>query len=108
MGTLNRSKVHDKEDFVRLDEFELGLRPDLASSKAGAESRSPTETSLESTLTRCFKSDEDILPLTAAAAPIHQPLNGIKVQTEYSVDRASSHAGHIRRGPSEEELVEKR
>jgi hypothetical protein len=106
---MSRSKVHDKEDFVRLDEFELGLRPDGAANTVGVESTSPpADSSLESHITRCFKSNEDMLPLAATAAPIYQPLSGIQVQTEYSVDRAGPNPAHIRRDTSEEALVEKR
>jgi hypothetical protein len=105
LSNLSRSKV-DKEDFVRLDEFELGPGSDI--SKGGNESRSPTETSLENHLTRCYKSNEDVLPLTATATPIYQPLSGIKVQTEYSVDRASPISGYAHRGPSEEAMVARR
>jgi hypothetical protein len=105
LSNLSRTKM-DKEDFVRLDEFEMGLRSD--SDKGAIESQSPTETSLEGHLTHCFKSNEDILPLTMSAAPIQQPLSGIKVRTEYSVERVSPDPGYDHRGPSDENFMVKR
>jgi hypothetical protein len=105
LSTLSRTKM-DKEDFVRLDEFEMGLRPDSENSDKGAtENRNPTKTSLESHMIHCSKSNEDILPLTMSAAPIRQPLNGIKVQTEYSVDSVSPDPEHVHRGLSEEKSM---
>jgi hypothetical protein len=71
--TLTRSKV-DKEEFVLLDEFDM--RSDGA--------KSPGENSLERSISRSFKSHEDIAPSEmpgqtyqpARATRVHIMLNG--------------------------------
>jgi hypothetical protein len=77
------------EDFVRLDEYEMGFGADV---NKIIDDKSTTQNSSEGFLTRSFKSNEDILPLAATAAPFGQPLGGIMVQTEYSVDSASQNS----------------
>lgn len=83
LSSLGRSRI-DKEDFVQLDEFEKKGDADW---KGGE--NSPTPSSFERTLTHSFKSNEDILPLANSGAPMGQPMGGILVQSEYSVDRTS-------------------
>lgn len=100
LSTLSRSKA-DKEDFVRLDEYEMGFGADV---NKEIDDRSTTQNSSEGFLTRSFKSNEDILPLAATAAPFGQPLGGIMVQTEYSVDRASQNS----KARGKEELMDDR
>jgi hypothetical protein len=103
-SSLGRSQV-DKEDFVRLDEYEMRAGLDA---KDGVSS--PTPSSFERTLTQSFKSHEDVLPLAHSGAPMGQPMGqpmgGILVQSEYSVDRASP-LGHILKKSDSEELTDK-
>jgi hypothetical protein len=91
LSTLGRSKM-DKEDFVRLDEYEMGVG---TGGKNGVLSdRNSPQNSSEGSLDRSFKSNEDVQPLADTAAPapvVGSPLGGIMVQSEYSVDRGSSH-----------------
>lgn len=84
LSSLGRSQA-DKEDFVRLDEFDMKVSAD----GKGGES-SPTPSSFERTLTHSFKSNEDIVPLADSGAPMGQPTGGLLVQSEYSVDRTST------------------
>ncbi|KAL5120806.1 hypothetical protein ACEQ8H_001287 [Pleosporales sp. CAS-2024a] len=79
LNSLTRSQV-DKEDFVRLDEYEMQTKE----SKDGM--RSPSPTASDRSPSRSFKSHEDALPLAEAGAP----LGGIMVHSEYSVDRGSA------------------
>lgn len=86
LSSLGQSKV-DKEDFVRLVEYDMGIGGDVKKGPDGA--ISPTPSSFERSLTQSFKSNEDVLPLATTAAPMGQPLGGIMVRSEYSVDRLS-------------------
>lgn len=79
LGSLGRSRT-DEEDFVRLDEFEMKGESD---SKSGG--NSPVPSSFDRTLSHSFKSNEDDLPLANSG----QPMGGIMVESEYSVDRSS-------------------
>jgi hypothetical protein len=72
-----------KEDFVRLDEFEMGGTGDVK--KGGFDDR--TSPDLEASLTR---SNEDVLPLATTAAPFSQPPGRIRVDTRYSIDRSKT------------------
>ncbi|KAF1929736.1 uncharacterized protein M421DRAFT_128424 [Didymella exigua CBS 183.55] len=79
-SSIGRSRA-DKEDFLQLGEFET---------KGDVESKgksSPTQSSFERSLTQAFKWNEDILPFAYSGAQMGQPLGGILVRSEYSVDR---------------------
>jgi hypothetical protein len=92
LSTVNMSRA-DKEDFVQLDEFDM---QDRENAKTGVvDDRIATQSSSERSITRSFTSNEDILPLATTAAPtsVDPSKNGIMVQTEFSVDRASSNPG---------------
>lgn len=89
IGTLTRSK-HAKEDFMELDEYEM--RAGTKSKNHETDDMSFTEIGSDrSPNIRIFsrKSDEEIQPLAATSAPTGKTPDGILVQTEYSVDRAS-------------------
>jgi hypothetical protein len=93
LSSMGRSKA-DKEDFVRLDEYEMRLRGDVEKGPESDCSAAPS--SFETSMTQSFKSNEDVMPLAATAAPMGQPMGatgqpmgGIMVRSEYSVDRVS-------------------
>jgi hypothetical protein len=105
MSTMSRSKV-DKDDFVRLDEYEMGVG---AGVKAGDQDRrTPTQSSLDSIASRSFKSNEDVQPLAPSAAYSGQPMGGITVQTDYTVDRTTLTPSRSQRFPGVEEAMEKK
>lgn len=83
LSSIGRSQV-DKEDFVRLNEYEM-----TADANAKTEEGYHTPNSFERTITQSFKSNEDIQPLANSGAPMGQPMGGIMVQSEYSVDRTN-------------------
>lgn len=91
LSTLNRSRA-DKEDFVRLDELELNERNNK--DRAALNDDRIFQTSFERSLVRSPSPVPHFL--TSAISNTHgsQPLDGILVQTEYSVDRGSSYSGH--------------
>lgn len=107
LSTLNRSKV-GKEDFVQLDDFEMRVGADFRKGVSNGEVT--TESFSDRSLTRSFKSNEDVLPLatTPARAPMDQPVNGIMVQMEYSVDRVISDIGLAENSMSEGGIRDKR
>ncbi|KAL5392312.1 hypothetical protein DPSP01_000826 [Paraphaeosphaeria sporulosa] len=88
LSTFTRSTVGkpDKEEFMRLDGYELR-------GKSALDDRAATSTPSENSVTRSFGSNEDQLPLATAPAMGGLPLSAIMVQTEYSVDRGSQKAG---------------
>jgi hypothetical protein len=90
LSTLGRSKM-DKEDFVRLDEYEMGVG--LGGKDGVREHRDPTQNSEDGSLDRSFESNEDVQPPAETAIPapvVGSPFGGIVVQSEYSVDRGSA------------------
>jgi hypothetical protein len=104
ISTMSRSRV-DKDDFVRLNEYEMGVGVGV---KTGDEDRrTPTQSSLESFVSRSFKSNEDIQPLAPMVAPSGQSSGGITVQTDYTVDRSILNQGQFQDGPCTSELTEK-
>jgi hypothetical protein len=93
MSSMGRSKA-DKEDFVRLDEFDMKLRDDVE--KGPETDCSPAPSSFERSMSQSFKSNEDVIPLAATAAPMGspmgamgQPMGSIMVRSEFTVDRVS-------------------
>jgi hypothetical protein len=72
-----------KEDFVRLDEFEMGSTGDVK--KGEFDDRSSPD--LEASLTR---SNEDVMPLAPTGAPFNQPPGRIRVETKYTIDRSKT------------------
>ncbi|KAI4689206.1 uncharacterized protein J4E88_002555 [Alternaria novae-zelandiae] len=91
LSSLGRSKM-DKDDFVRLDEYEMGVG--MGGKDSVLTDRNSPENSSEGSLDRSFKSNEDVQPLADVAAPapvVGSPMGGIMVQSEYKVDRGSSH-----------------
>jgi hypothetical protein len=99
-SSLGRSQV-DKEEFLRLDEYDMRAGRDT---KDGVSS--PTPSSFERSLTTSLKTNEDVLPLANSGAPMGQPMGGILVQSEYSVDRASP-LGHAVKKSDDEQLTDK-
>lgn len=115
LSTLGQSRV-DKEDFVRLGEFEMGVG--MGDGKEGALGAGfPKRQSSERSLDRSFKGDDDLQPLEAGPLPapalvIGSPMGGITVQSEYSVDRGSLYPGMLsalpQYHPKEETLMDMR
>jgi hypothetical protein len=100
LSTLGLSKT-DKEDFVRLDEYEMGLGAGTV-----IEERKPAGTSSDRSLDRSFQSNEDTLSLASAASPVGSPtLGGIMVQSEYSVDRARTNRGQPQMSPDQQRTL---
>lgn len=91
LSTLGRSHV-DKEDFMRLDEFELELGTD--GKNEALISTSPRTEASQRSLSHAFNLNEDTQPLASSAAPVGQPTSGILVQTEYSVNRTIPEQTH--------------
>lgn len=81
LSSLGRSQV-DKEDFVRLDEYEMHGKEPKSDGKQ-------TPTSFERAVTQSSRSNEDVLPVVNSGAPMGQSMGGILVQSEYSVNRSS-------------------
>lgn len=79
LSTFTRSSIGkpDKEDFMRLEEFELR-------GKSAPEERTAPHTPTDSP-TRSFESLEDVLPLASSPPTDGLPLSAIRVQKEYSV-----------------------
>jgi hypothetical protein len=102
LSTLGRSRV-DKEDFVRLDEFELGAGngggKEGVMETNGSGDTWPTRQSRERSLDRSFKEDEGVQPLAVPAPVVGSPMGGITVQSEYSVDRGSPHPEELQALP---------
>lgn len=80
-SSLGRSQV-DKEDFMRLDEYEM-----KAGTIGQATSGTQTPSSYQRQVTQSFKSSDDALPLANSGAPMGQPPGGIMVQSEITVNR---------------------
>ncbi|KAF7679597.1 hypothetical protein GT037_003345 [Alternaria burnsii] len=99
LSTLRLSRA-DKEDFVRLDEYEMGVTKGAKEGIVETGNGTPTRSSSDGSLDRSFKSNEDIQPLAAGPSPVvGSPLGGIMVQSEYSVDRGSPHPSEIQALP---------
>ncbi|OSS45433.1 hypothetical protein B5807_10410 [Epicoccum nigrum] len=81
LSSLGRSQI-DKDDFVRLDEFEMHGKQQLSDGQQ-------TPTSFERAVTQSSRSNEDVLPVVNSGAPMGQSMGGILVQSEYSVNRSS-------------------
>jgi hypothetical protein len=90
LSTMGRSKV-DKDDFVRLDEYEMGVGGGVKSGVMDDRFSSPDLS--DRSLNRSLNSNQDVQPLAPVASPMGSPLGGIMVQSEYSVDRASTKSG---------------
>jgi hypothetical protein len=83
LSTFTRTKS-DKEDFMRLDEYELAAGP---GGKTGVvEDRAATQSPSEGSLSRSWEANEDDMPLATAPAMGGLPLSAIVVQKEYSVN----------------------
>ncbi|KAJ8111287.1 hypothetical protein OPT61_g6080 [Boeremia exigua] len=84
LGSLARSQS-DKQEFVRLDEYEL---------RGGGESKNGTNSLTPNTSGESYShpsaSTEDILPVGNSRAPMGHPMGGIMVQSEYCVERTIS------------------
>ena len=81
LSSLGRSQIA-KEDFVRLDEYEMH-------GKAPTSDGHQTPTSFERAVTQSSRSNEDVVPVVNSGAPMGQSMGGILVQSAYSVDRSS-------------------
>jgi hypothetical protein len=106
ISTLSRSRA-DKDEFVQLDEFDM--QGGENAKEETATNRSATQSSSGGSLTRSFTSNEDIIPLAATAAPasMDSSKNGIMVQTEFSIDRASTGPGLAQRSNDEARLMDR-
>lgn len=90
----NRSRLSSisnrKNDFIQIDEYEM----DLSGPLSPRDDRSTVaEDSSEGSMTRSYTPHDDIAPLTPLAAPIGRGVNGIMVQTDWSVGRESRDHG---------------
>ena len=103
MSTMNRSRV-DKDDFVRLDEYEMSVGADV--NAGDQDRRTPTQSSLDSIASRSFKSNEDVRPLAPTAVYSGQPMGGITVHSDYTVDSASLGPSRSQRSPYTNEAME--
>jgi hypothetical protein len=103
---MSRSRA-DKDDFVQLDEFDM--QGGEHAKEETATNRSATQSSSGGSLTRSFTSNEDIIPLAATAAPasMNSSKNGIMVQTEFSIDRASTGPGLAQSSSDEARLMDR-
>jgi hypothetical protein len=81
LSSLGRSQV-DKEDFVRLGEYEMYGKEQPTDGQQ-------TPTSFERAVTQSSRSNEDVLPVVNSGAPMGQSMGGILVHSEYSVNRSS-------------------
>jgi hypothetical protein len=106
ISTMSRSRA-DKDDFVQLDEFDMQGGENVK--EETATNRSATQSSSGGSLTRSFTSNEDIIPLAATAAPasMNSSKNGIMVQTEFSIDRASTGPGLAQSSSDEARLMDR-
>jgi hypothetical protein len=106
ISTLSRSRA-DKDEFVQLDEFDM--QGGENAKEETATNRSATQSSSGGSLTRSFTSNEDIIPLAATAAPasMDSSKNGIMVQTEFSIDRASTGPGLAQSSNDEARLMDR-
>jgi hypothetical protein len=108
LSGINRTNT-DKEDFVRLDEYEMGVGAGVEAVNTNTGRRTPTQSSLESFLSRSFKSEEDVQPLTTTATSTSPPLGGITVETGYSVDTSNrKNAVQSKKGRVEEATEKER
>jgi hypothetical protein len=86
LSTLGGLSKADKDDFVRLDEYEMGVG---VNTKNGViDERVAYPDFPDRSLGHSFNSNDDVIPLATAASPIGSPTGGIMVHSEYSVDRA--------------------
>lgn len=115
LSSLARSHI-DKEDFMRLDEYEMRVG---AETKDGPSSvNSPTLSHFEKSMGRRFRPSYAVAPLDFAEAPMSEPtdeemglsmnpsMGGIMVQSEFSVNRGS-HIGEAISRTDSEELTDK-
>lgn len=100
LSTLNRSKV-DKEDFVRLDEFELSARNNTE--RIVAPDNVLFQNASERSLVRSPSPGPHFLTSAVSEPHRDRPFDGILVQTEYSVDRASTYSGQAQQSVDETE-----
>ncbi|KAL1795458.1 hypothetical protein ACET3X_005682 [Alternaria dauci] len=99
LSTLGLSRS-DKEDFVRLDDYEMGAGKGAKEGDVETGNGILGRSSSDGSLDRSFKSEEDIQPLAAGPDPVvGSPLGGIMVQNEYSVNRGSPHPSDIQALP---------
>ncbi|KAH5122993.1 hypothetical protein HBH71_038790 [Parastagonospora nodorum] len=115
LSSLARSHI-DKEDFMRLDEYEMKIGADMKDGPSSV--NSPTLSHFERSLGRHFRPDDDVAPLAFAWAPMSEPIDqqrghsmnpsmgGIMVQSEFSVN-SGSHIGQAISRTDSEELTDK-
>ncbi|KEQ69489.1 hypothetical protein M436DRAFT_55857, partial [Aureobasidium namibiae CBS 147.97] len=95
---LSSIGAHRKDDFVEIDEYEMNVNDGFGARgrRLDEEDRlgMAEETGSEGSVTRSYTPNDDVAPLAATAAPIGRGyVNGILVQTDWSVGRESREHG---------------
>ena len=95
---LSSIGAHRKDDFVEIDEYEMNVNDGFGARgrRLDEEERlgMAEETGSERSVTRSYTPNDDVAPLAATAAPIGRGyVNGILVQTDWSVGRESREHG---------------
>jgi hypothetical protein len=93
---LSLGSPHRKDDFVQIDEYEMNVGEEFRGRRRDEEDRLGVEDmESERSVTRSYTPNDDAAPLAATAAPIGRGyVNGILVQTDWSVGRESREHGH--------------
>jgi hypothetical protein len=111
LSSLARSHI-DKEDFMRLDEYEMAVGANMKDGPSSV--NSPTLSHFERSLGRRFRPNDDLAPLAFAAAPMSDltdppmshsrspSMGGIMVHSEFSVNTGGHFEQAISRTESEE------
>jgi hypothetical protein len=97
---LSSIAPHRKDDFVQIDEYEMNVGDGFGRGRrVDEEDTIGTETGSERSVTRSYTPHDDVAPLAATAAPIGRGnfVNGILVQTDWSVGREAREHGQPRR-----------
>ncbi|KAI4751009.1 hypothetical protein E4T52_16435 [Aureobasidium sp. EXF-3400] len=87
---------HRKDDFVQIDEYEMNVGDEFGRGRRRDEEDRLGVEDVESerSVTRSYTPNDDAAPLAATAAPIGRGyVNGILVQTDWSVGRESRERG---------------
>lgn len=96
-GPRSRLSVHRKDDFVEIDEYEMNVGDGFESRRRDNDEEDRIgveETGSERSTMRSYTPHDDVAPLAATAAPIGRGyVNGIMVQTDWSVGRESREHG---------------
>lgn len=97
-GPRSRLSAHRKDDFVEINEYEMNVGEGFGDRRRDNDEEDRIgmveETGSERSTMRSYTPHDDIAPLAATAAPIGRGfVNGILVQTDWSVGRESREHG---------------